>query len=260
MTTDARWQKLLASWEDQQTGYLPRREERFAVMVDTIGRLVGDDYVALDVGCGPGSLSRRALDTHPNARCVAVDTDPVLLEIGRNTLTDYGDRLRWVDADLREAGWTSTLDLDRFDVAMSTTALHWLDPGALFPLYRDLARLLRPGGVFLNGDNMPYDPWQAGLDRLAEQAMERATADAFGGRGVPNWERWWTEAAELPELAAAFTERDARRARADERYREREGDRLNSLTTHMTALYEAGFREVGTVWQDLDDRVLVAVR
>jgi hypothetical protein len=29
---------------------------------------------------------------------------------------------------------------------------------------------------------------------------------------------------------------------------------------HVTALYEAGFSEVGTLWQDHDDRVLLAVR
>lgn len=256
----ARLQKLLAAWEDQQTGYLPRREERFAVIADTLGELVGEDFLVLDVGCGPGSLAQRVLDAYPAARCVAVDADPVLLRLGSHVLTGYGDRLRWVDADLRQPEWAVDLGVGRVDAVLSTTALHWLDPGTLFPLYRDLAALVRPGGIFVNGDNMPFDPWQPTFARLADQAMDRATAAAFGGSEVPDWQRWWADAAELPELADAFAEREVRQAAAAARYRERRGDRLNSLSTHTDALSEAGFREVGTVWQVHDDRVLVAIR
>ncbi|MER7008897.1 class I SAM-dependent methyltransferase [Dactylosporangium sp. NPDC000555] len=254
------WQKLLASWDDQQTGYLPRREERFAMMTRTIGEVIGDSFAALDLGCGPGSLSQRILAAHPAATAIAVDADPLLMELGRHALSDYADRLRWVDADLRDPRWHESLGVDSVDVVVSTTALHWLEPGVLFAVYRRVAQLLRPGGILLNGDNMPYDPGQATHERLAEAANDRAAREAFTVAGVPDWERWWAEASGNDLLASAARERTARRELADQVYGTRDGDRLTSLATHVTALTEAGFREIGTIWQNLDDRVLLAVR
>ncbi|MET7398885.1 class I SAM-dependent methyltransferase [Dactylosporangium sp. NPDC005572] len=256
--TEPRWHDLMSTWDAQQTGYLPRREERFTAIVRTLGAVLGGRFTVVDLGCGPGSLSRRILDTYPEATAVAVDADPLLLRLGRNALIGYGERLRWVDADLRDPSWTERLGVERVDAAVSTTALHWLDPGALFTLYQRVGRLVRPGGVLLNGDNMPYDPGQAIHERLANEANERAAHEAFTVAGVPDWDRWWTQAADA--LADEARERQERRARADERYGLRDGDRLTSLSTHVTALTEAGFREIATIWQDLDDRVLLAVR
>ncbi|MGN9908899.1 class I SAM-dependent methyltransferase [Phytohabitans sp. LJ34] len=256
--TTPSWTDLLSTWDAQQAGYLPRREERFAAMVRALGAAVGDRFTVLDLGCGPGSLSQRVLDAYPEATAVAVDADPLLLRLGRNALTGYDDRLRWVDADLRDPSWTSLVGVGRVDAVVSTTALHWLEPGALFALYQRVGQLLRPGGVLLNGDNMPYDPGQALHQRLADEATKRATHEAFTVAGVPDWERWWSLAGDA--LAGEARERQRRRERADERYGPRDGDRLTSLGTHVTALTEAGFREIGTIWQDLDDRVLLAVR
>ncbi|WP_432838136.1 class I SAM-dependent methyltransferase [Dactylosporangium sp. CA-092794] len=256
--TEPRWADLLSAWDAQQTGYLPRREERFAAMVQALGAVLGDRFTVVDLGCGPGSLSQRILDTYPEATVIAVDADPLLLQLGRNALAGYGDRLRWVDADLRDPTWAGRLGVDAVDAAVSTTALHWLEPGALFSLYRRAGQLVRPGGVLLNGDNLPYDPGHTIHQRLADAATERATHQAFTVAGVPDWDRWWTTAGDA--LADAARERLERRARADERYGPRDGDRLTSLTTHVTALTEAGFGQIGTIWQDLDDRVLLAVR
>ncbi|MFD2767431.1 class I SAM-dependent methyltransferase [Micromonospora eburnea] len=260
MTAVDPWQKLLSSWDDQQAGYLPRREERFAMITRTIGEVIGDSFVALDLGCGPGSLSQRILAAHPAATAIAVDSDPLLLELGQHALSDYADRLRWVDADLRDPRWHESLGVDGVDVVVSTTALHWLEPGVLFEVYRRAARLLRPGGILLNGDNMPYDAGQATHERLAESANERAAKQAFAVAGVPDWERWWADATSNELLAAAAGKRTARRERADQQYGPRDGDLLTSLSTHVTALTEAGFREIGTIWQNFDDRILLAVR
>jgi len=53
-----------------------------------------------------------------------LDIDPVMLELGRRTV---GDRVRWVEADLRSPDWAGQLLGDEFDVVVSATVLHWLD-------------------------------------------------------------------------------------------------------------------------------------
>lgn len=243
----------LRRWDHQQRSYLPRREERFDAMLDVVVDLLGPDLVAVDLACGPGSLAARLLDRLPVARCLAVDVDPVLLGLGRGALGDRDGRLEWVEADLRTPGWTAALGVDRVDAVLSTTALHWLAPDALVRLYGDLAGLLRPGGLFLNGDHLPYGPGQAALRRAAAAASARRTVSARAA-GEERWDAWWHAAAADPVLAPLVRRRRALDHDAIH------GDHAVTLDLHLAALSEAGFAETGVVWQDLDDRVLLAVR
>ena len=72
----------IARWDAQQAGYLPDREERFTAMLDVLEVVLPPNFVAVDLCCGPGSLSRRLLSRFPQARVLAVDLDPVLLALG----------------------------------------------------------------------------------------------------------------------------------------------------------------------------------
>jgi SAM-dependent methyltransferase len=254
------WDELLALWDRQQTAYLEHREARFAAMLDAIGTLVGDVFTALDLGCGPGSLSQRILDRYPLTRCIGVDTDPVLLSLGRHAQARFGERIRWVDADLRSPDWVDAVGVERVDVVVSATALHWLEPGQLFPVYRQAWGLLRRGGLLLNGDNMPFDPHQTACRRLADDAEGRRAQMAFGIGQNPDWDRWWALVAEVPELQADIQARTRRQGETQSRYGERKAAGCISLSTHLCALREAGFAEVGTIWQIYDDRVLLAMR
>ena len=79
-----------------------------------------------------------------------------MLAIGRGALGTVDGRLRWIEADLASPDWLEALGETQVDAVLSTTALHWLAPEPLARLYQDLARLLRPGGLLLNGDHMAF--------------------------------------------------------------------------------------------------------
>jgi SAM-dependent methyltransferase len=241
-------------WETQQDRYPTDREERFHVMLDIVESVLGPEPgTVLDLGCGPGSLSIRLLERFPSASVVGVDLDPVLLTLARGA---YGDRprLRFVTADLREPGWATTLGLDApVDAAVSTTALHWLETDALTRLYQDLAVLLRPGGVLVDGDHARFEGQPrlaAAAGRIADVARERRRNERAEGE---TWEAWWEAVRADPVLAEAVAERDrighAHHGRPA--LRDRDDWRL---------LEEAGFAEAGNLWQIGADRILVAVR
>lgn len=244
-------------WDRQQEVYLADREDRFAALIDAVeegtGRL---DPLVLDLGCGPGSLAVRLLDRLPKATVVAIDADPVTLALGTSA---YGDLpgLRFADLDLRSPGWADGLGLDRqADAVVSTTALHWLTGTALRDLYVTLAGLLRPGGLFLDGDHFRLsetdNPVLARLDRALEEHEERRR---FPAGHAEDWADWWQAAAADPALAGAAAERAARNVGSDHH-----GSDGSKLATHLGALREAGFAEIGTLWQRGSNRVLCAVR
>lgn len=248
------WANWLRRWDVQQSAYLPDREERFAAMLDVLGALLPDEFVALDLACGPGAISQRLLARFPRARCVAVDLDPVLLAMGQAVLGDADGRLRWFTADLGDAGWIASLGESPFDAVLSTTALHWLPVEPLVRLYDELGGLVREGGVVLNGDNMAYAPHEETLRLLGDTAMEHQRAKAFDEGGAEDWDAWWAALSREPGAADLLTER-ARRFTATH------GDEDAPIfDVHVAALRNAGFREVGVIWQHHDNRVLLGVR
>ncbi|MGH3375473.1 MAG: class I SAM-dependent methyltransferase [Actinoallomurus sp.] len=253
MLTTTVAQKWITRWDRQQEGYLPDREERFTALIDAVEVGTGrPDPLVLDLGCGPGSLSARLLDRLPGATVVAIDTDPLLLALGRGAHAGRPE-LRFADLDLRDPGWSAELDLDRpADAAVSTTALHWLAEHDLRKVYAELASVLRPGALFLNGDHL--DVGTPTLHRLERALTERATHRRYGDDAPEDWRQWWDAAAADPALTGLIA------ARAEKNAAGHHGSESAHLALHTAALRDAGFGEIGTLWQHGNDRLLCAIR
>jgi SAM-dependent methyltransferase len=250
-------------WERQQEVYNACREERFTAIIDAVEAGAGrPDPLVLDLGSGPGSLAVRLLDRLPRASVIAADADPVTLSLGRAAYAQLPG-LRFADVDLREPDWPSRLGLPAsrpLDAVVSTTALHWLSGAELHALYAVLARQLRPGGLFLDGDHLRRDdtvsPVLAGLERaIEEREARRRYPDGHAGR-AEDWAQWWQAAEADGALADAVAGRAIRRLGASH-HATADGVRLG---THTGALRAAGFAEVGPVWQHGSSRVLCAIR
>jgi SAM-dependent methyltransferase len=250
----------IARWDRQQEVYLPDREERFTALIDAVAAGTGrPDPLVLDLGCGPGSLSVRLLARIPAATVIAVDADPVTLSLGRAGYADVRG-LRFLDVDLRASGWETGLGIDpgrQVDAVVSTTALHWLTAAELRGFYRVLAGLLRPGGLFLDGDhlrlNETENPVLTKLDRVLEEAEDQRRFPDGHAAHAEDWRQWWQAVAADPALADAAAERE----RGTVHHHGPEGALLAS---HADALRAAGFAEIGTLWQRGSNRLLAAVR
>lgn len=239
----------IARWDRQQEGYLPDREERFTAMIDAVEAAGRPDPLVLDLGCGPGSLSARLLDRLPKATVISVDADPLLLGLGRAAYP----HLTFAALDLRTPGWTRQLELDRpVDAAVSTTALHWITGPELTAMYTELASVLRPSGLLLNGDHLDADETTPTLARLERAVHDKETERRFAGARPEDWRQWWDAVAADPALAALNTERTTAGSA-------HHGSESHLLSTHVEALRAGGFAEIGTLWQRGNNRVLCAV-
>src|SRR5258708_29127326 len=253
-------------WDAQQQDFLPDREERFTALIDAGQECAGrPDPLVLDLGCGPGSLAVRLLERIPAASIVAIDADPLLLALGRTAWNgrsrsaaepEQTGSLRFADQDLRVAGWSRALGLERqADAAVSTTALHWLPPDALAAMYAELATVLRRGGLVVNGDPLTEDEQAAPtLARLGRALIEREDRRRAPGGHGETWDSWWDGVHADPALAELVAER-ALRAFVPEHH----GSPSGRLDVHVDALRAAGFAEIGTLWQRGDNRLLCGV-
>lgn len=243
--------ELLARWDAQQTAYIKHRDQRFAVMIDTILRRRGAAPRVLDLACGPGSLTAAIIAGLPDAQVTAVDKDPVLLAIASDVFADRSSVVVRA-ADLDEVSWLGEL-VGPFDAVVSSTALHWLRPEVLARLYLQLADLVAPNGLFLNADHLLYDPIATpALVELARQD-DRYNQDTAFAAGTDSWDEWWTAAQSLPQYTAAARARAAL-------WSNKVPPPKVTLGYHLETLRSAGFSQVGTIWQYLDDYVICAMR
>jgi SAM-dependent methyltransferase len=250
------WGDWLRRWDAQQSLYLPDREDRFTVMLDVLEVTIDRPMIALDLACGPGSISQRLLHRFPDTEVLALDTDPVLLAIGQGVLGTRDGHLTWIKDDLTDPSWANRL-VERLggrllDAVLSSTALHWVSPGVLADVYRALGGMMRSGGVFLNADHMDYPPHLDVIGGAARKLREQRRTAARPG--AEDWETWWRAIQAEPGFAEVLAEREQRLSWRDRKWANA------SLDFQVGALRDAGFREVDVVWQRLNNRVLMAVR
>ncbi|MEV7614997.1 class I SAM-dependent methyltransferase [Streptomyces sp. NPDC089799] len=250
MTVETDWQAWQSSWDRQQEMYLPDREERFRVMLDMVGALVGPAPRVLDLACGTGSITSRLLDRFPGATSTGVDLDPALLAIARGTFAG-DDRVAFVTADLKDPDWVGALPHDSYDAVLTATALHWLHSPELAVLYGQLAPLVRDGGVFMNADHMP-DPATPRINE-ADRAHRHAAGDRAQAGGALSWAEWWALAGRDPVLAEPTKRRY-------EIYGEHADGDTPDEAWHVRTLCEAGFGEVRSVWRSPSDALVLALK
>ena len=184
-----------------QERYIARRAERIGLMVSLMRETVSPVTRVLDLGCGTGSLMKAFLDAFPKAEAYGVDFDPVLLRLAQQRLGPYGARCRIIPADLRLECWRAQLP-ETFDATISATALHWLTETQLASLYRQLAGLLRPGGLFISADHIASR--QPQVQKFWEQSREeRRRKEA--SQGGDSWDGFWEAYAGALGLAGGRT-------------------------------------------------------
>jgi SAM-dependent methyltransferase len=251
--TSSEWVEL---WDRQQDYYVPRREERFDVLFDAVEGLVGlgtlpPDPHVLDLGCGPAAIGARLSRRLPAATYVGVDLDPVLLHLGRSVAD--GGRLRLERRDLTVPGWSDGLGSRPWDVVVSSTALHWLSTAQLTAVVGEARRAMAPHGVLLNADNLSFAPEVAALQQLSVH-LEGIHGRAEAAAGAMSWHEWWDAVRADPVLGPLCVERDEVFPPATQT-----DDPPPPLEDYRRALRDAGFRQVDTIWQRWDDRVLMAL-
>jgi tRNA (cmo5U34)-methyltransferase len=191
------------------------------LLAEVVSLVDGD---VIDLGAGTGALSAAVLAGKPTTRVKLVDIDPAMLEVARDRLTAFGDRVTVANTTFMEG-------LSACDAVVASLSLHHVaDLGEKRALYRRVYEVLRPGGVLAVADitlhdNGPVrmrmvDAWAAAM---AEHGIDRAEADAL-------FAKWATE------------------------------DRYYSLAQELTLLREAGFVAPECFWKQGPSTVFGAYR
>jgi len=121
----------------------------------------------VDLGSGEGPYLADFLRAFPDARGTWFDSSEPMLERAREALAEFGDRVTFVVARAEELG---SAGVEPADVVVSSRALHHLTPDELAHAYREVCKLVTPGGFFFNLDHVDTrGDWTARYRRIRDE-------------------------------------------------------------------------------------------
>src|SRR5262245_42203385 len=158
-------------WDADQ--YLKFADERARPFFDLLGQVRADQLrEAVDLGCGPGHLTKVITERWPRAHVVGIDNSAGMLKQAQPL--EIPERLAFVEADI--ATWSPQQPLD---LIVTNAALQWVpDHARLLPR---LAGMLAPGGTLaVQIPDFFHMPAHAAIDDVAAQPRWAAKLQDVG--------------------------------------------------------------------------------
>ncbi len=177
----------------------------------------------LDLGAGTGLLTAAVAQRHPQASFE-------LLDGSAEMLAEAGERLAGRSTRTHVQDMAQALPDGPFDAVVSALAIHHLDDGDKRVLFGRVHGILRPGGVFVNADEV--------LGPTPEMAQHYV-------------ETWARMCRELGATEAELSEALERRRRHD---------RCADVEAQLAWLRDAGFETADVIYKYWELAVLVGVR
>lgn len=209
MAISESFDRAAPSYDALRQWLIPCFDDFYDAALTLLGDSAGTAPEVLDLGAGTGLLSAKVLERFPGARLTLIDlSDGMLAQARRRFEALPEGRVALVAGD-----YTAEELGGPYDAVVSGLSIHHLEDDAKQALFRRVFRALRPGGVFVNAD-------QVAGPTLGRDALYRAL---------------WLQSVRAAGVAEA--ELDAARERMTH-------DRLAPLAAQLKWLAEAGFVEV----------------
>lgn len=164
-------------WNDIEIDYdkvLNGDPSNVALLATAVGTLPRGAADILDLGAGTGRLTALCRAARPDARLVGVDPAPTMVDAAR--LKFAGDAA--VSFEIGTAQDLGQFPEGSFDVVITSFVLHHLELPEYPVVARQILRVLKPGGCFINADQFCRVMGPAGTAERAQDILELLTDKA----------------------------------------------------------------------------------
>ena len=138
---------IASRYDDQRRWIIPDLDGFYHAAV-WAASLRGKSPAILDIGAGTGLLSGLLLEAYPGADITLLDISGKMMEVAEARFRGR-KRIRFVAADYRDTDLGGP-----FDAICSALSIHHLEREEKRELYRRIFDALKPGGIFVNADQV----------------------------------------------------------------------------------------------------------
>ncbi len=107
----------------------------------------------LDVGCGVGMTTVPLKEEWPDAEVHGIDVGPAFLRYAHARAEEFGAEIHFHQMNGEGTGFED----NSFDLVICSTVFHETSVRAAQNLIKEAQRILRPGGVYVVGEQPPYE-------------------------------------------------------------------------------------------------------
>lgn len=221
-------EKLSKQFIDYGRFFVPNREEQIEVLVHLLP-LTDQSIHIVELCCGEGLLAERILKSNSYTNITGFDGSIEMLNHAAKRLKEFEDRFQPVLFDLAENGWREMNE--PVHAVVSSLAIHHLDGSEKASLFKDVYKMLVPGGGFFIADIIdPVHPRSKDLAAKKYDQVVRRQSIALEGN---------TSAFEFFQREGwnIFHSLDPE-----------DIDKPSPILTQLEWLVEAGFEKVDVFW------------
>ena len=146
---------------------LPAYDQLFSTAVEIIPFDPDRAIAVADLGAGSGLFAAHVQAVYPKASFTLVDASSDMLDLARKRFQNTTETLTFVKQRLEDFS-----ESEKFDVVISSLAIHHLEDSDKRSLFERAFAALRPGGAFINVDQIkgrpPFDRlyWETWLAKV----------------------------------------------------------------------------------------------
>jgi tRNA (cmo5U34)-methyltransferase len=132
---------------------LPTYDELFSVAVEIIPFERDQEIEVADLGAGSGLFTQHVRAVYPKAGFTLVDASREMLDMARKRFQKQTESFTFIEQRLEDFS-----ESERFDAVISSLAIHHLEDADKQSLFKRIFAALRPGGAFINVDQIKGEP------------------------------------------------------------------------------------------------------
>jgi tRNA (cmo5U34)-methyltransferase len=202
---------------------LPSYEEMNNKVVEEV-KVKGERLEILDLGIGTGQTAKGLLEKYPKSIVTGIDLSPKMLEMAKNRLIKFSNRLKFIEADI--------IDFEpsqKYDACVAVLSVHHLNQKEKQQLFSRIFNSLNEKGIFVIGDMIIGDSEKE--TNQIEVEWEEHLIKKLGKKEAENWMKIY-----------------------------RKEDIPDSINNQLRWLKDAGFKEVKCSWNKLNCAVFFGRR